>query len=76
MTTATPCTDPVVEAVVAKLRDRSTVGLKKYGTTLANSTEGTLAFLRHAQAECMDAANYLEWLIQRLERLPRIDGQA
>jgi hypothetical protein len=63
----TTCTDPIVETVVAKLRDRSAVGVKKYGTTLASSPEGTLDFLRHAQAEMLDGANDLEWLIQQVE---------
>lgn len=59
-----PCSDPVVEAVVSKLRKRSEVGVNKYKTTLADAGLSRLELLRHAQAECMDQANYLETLIQ------------
>jgi hypothetical protein len=68
-----PSPDPVVEAVVGKLRSRSAAGIAKYGTRLADSPESTLAFLRHAQEEALDFANYLELLIQRVERLPGVD---
>ena len=66
------CKDPIIEAVVARLRSRSEVGLAKYGVTLADSPESTLAFIRHAQAEAMDQINYLEVLAQRIERGERI----
>ena len=53
--------DPIVESVVKKLRERSKVGIKTYGTTLEeNNTDD---FLVHAQEEAMDLANYLEKLI-------------
>lgn len=45
-----PSPDPVVEAVVGKLRSRSAAG-----------------------EEALDFANYLELLIQRVERLPGVD---
>jgi len=57
--------DKIVEAVMWKLKTRSEVGITKYNTTLNDSKESTLAFLRHAQEEAMDLANYLETLIQR-----------
>lgn len=57
--------DPIVEAVRQKLLDRSHLGVKKYGVTLADSPQSTLEFLVHAQEEAMDTANYLELLIQR-----------
>ena len=54
--------DPIVEAVVTKLRGRSAVGVDKYGTTLEeNNTDD---FLVHLQEELMDAVNYIEKLIQ------------
>lgn len=64
----TCCADPIVELVVAKLRKRCDLGLKKYGVSLWDSPESVLAFLRHAQSEALDYANYLEVLIQRAER--------
>jgi len=57
--------DKIVEAVMWKLKTRSEAGITKYNTTLNDSKESTLAFLRHAQEEAMDLANYLETLIQR-----------
>lgn len=57
-------TDPIVDAVCAKLQSRSVVGLKKYGTTLADNAATIKEKLVHIQEELMDAANYLEWLLQ------------
>lgn len=57
-------TDPIVDAVCAKLQARSAVGLKKYGTTLADNAATVKEKLVHAQEEAMDLANYLEWLLQ------------
>lgn len=61
-------TDPIVEAVRQKLHDRSQLGLKKYGTGLDRTDLTRLDWLRHAQEEALDMANYLEALIQ-LEEL-------
>ena len=62
-------TDKIVEAVMWKLKTRSEIGITKYNTTLQDSKETRLAFLRHAQCEAMDLANYLEVLIQKEEHL-------
>lgn len=62
-------TDKIVEAVMWKLKTRSEIGITKYNTTLNDSKETRLAFLRHAQEEAMDLANYLETLIQKEEHL-------
>jgi hypothetical protein len=52
--------DPIVEAVREKLRQRSVIGIKKYGTTLAeNNTDD---FLNHLQEELMDSILYIEKL--------------
>lgn len=61
-------TDKIVESVMWKLKTRSEAGITKYNTTLKDSKESTLAFLRHAQEEAMDLANYLETLIQKEEQ--------
>lgn len=63
-----PCQDPVVEAVVAKLRQRSTIGLGKYGTTLARTDLERRQWLRHALEEALDLANYLQRLLLEAER--------
>ena len=61
-------TDKIVESVMWKLKARSEIGITKYNTTLQDSKETKLEFLRHAQCEAMDLANYLEVLIQREEQ--------
>jgi len=60
--------DPIVEAVREKLLTRSQVGIQKYGTMLSRNDLSTLDWLRHAQEEALDLANYLEVLIQQEER--------
>jgi len=57
-----PCSDPVVERVVALLRSRSATGLRKYGVTLADSKLSRADFLRHLHEELLDAANYVQAL--------------
>ena len=56
--------DPIVESVRQKLLERSQVGLSKYGVGLDRKDLGRLEWLRHAQEEALDLANYLERLIQ------------
>lgn len=64
------CQDAVVESVRQKLLDRSTVGIKKYNTTLdSNNTDN---YLKHAQEEAMDLSNYLEKLMQQKEDITQI----
>jgi hypothetical protein len=55
--------DPIIESVCNKFKQRSEVGIKKYGTTLSDNHKDN--FLIHAQEEAMDLVNYLEVLIQR-----------
>jgi len=57
---ATIKTDPIIESVVEKIKSRSAVGIKKYGTTLKDNN--TDDFLTHLQEELMDSVNYLEKL--------------
>lgn len=59
--------DPIVEAVVARLRERSETGKKKYGTDLTRTDLSHKQWLRHLQEELLDAANYIEKLIQLVE---------
>ncbi len=60
-------TDPIVDAVCAKFQSRSAVGIKKYGTTLADNVATVKEKLTHIQEELMDGANYVEWLLQEKE---------
>ena len=56
--------DTNVEAVRAKLLERSAVGLKKYGKPTSERTELNSAdWLRHLQEELMDAAVYVQALL-------------
>ena len=55
--------DPIVEAVRAKLLQRSQVGIIKYGTTLESNTKDN--YLNHVQMELMDAINYIQALLQQ-----------
>jgi len=64
-------TDPIVLSVITKMQERSKVGILKYGLTLADNPLPRLQWLRHAQEEAMDLANYLEVLIQQ-EEMSRI----
>lgn len=58
-------TDPIVEDVVKQFRERSQIGIEKYGTTLEeNNTDD---FLEHTKQELMDAVNY----IQKLQSLQK-----
>jgi len=49
--------------VIDKLVERSLVGQRKYGTTLTRTDLSQQDWIRHAQEEAMDLANYLEVLI-------------
>jgi len=54
------CADPIVERNVSLLRQRSTVGVQKYGTTLADNKLPLRVWLNHALEEALDQANYLQ----------------
>lgn len=52
--------DPIVESVIEEFRERSSKGIKKYGTTLKeNNTDD---FLQHLKEELMDAVCYIKKL--------------
>ena len=53
-------TDPIVEQVIDKFRVRSSLGIEKYGTTLADNALSQEQWLTHLQEELMDAVVYLE----------------
>lgn len=57
-------TDPVVEANRKLLLERSHVGMKKYGTTLAAAGLSRAQLAQHALEEALDLANYLQTIIQ------------
>ena len=52
--------DNIVEEVIYIMRERSDVGVKKYGTTLMREDLSHLDWLNHLQEELMDAILYLQ----------------
>ena len=63
-------TDQVVTNVVNKYQDRSSVGIRKYGTTLEqNNTDN---FFQHLQEELMDATLYVQKLMEQREQLIKL----
>lgn len=58
-------TDKIVEDVISRFKQRSEVGVQKYGTTLYDSPDGFYSFLNHLQEELMDATLYIEKLKQQ-----------
>ena len=55
-------TDSIVEAVIAKFKQRSEVGINKYGKTLDRTDLNYKDWLNHIQEELMDAILYCERL--------------
>lgn len=58
--------DSIVESVIEKFKDRSELGINKYGTTLDREDLNTLEWLKHLQEELMDATLYIEKLKHKL----------
>ena len=56
--------DSIVESVLSKYKQRSEVGINKYGVTLDRTDLTDLQWLIHAQEEAMDLSLYLEKLIK------------
>ena len=54
--------DSVVQSVINKFKQRSEVGIKKYGTTLDREDLTDKEWINHAQEEAMDLILYLEKL--------------
>jgi hypothetical protein len=54
--------DTIVEAVINQFKERSSVGINKYGVTLDRTDLTRLDWINHAQQEAMDMILYLEKL--------------
>jgi len=59
-------TDTIVESVTNQFKERSEVGINKYGVTLDRNDLTTLEWIEHAKQELMDGILYLEKLKQQL----------
>ena len=56
--------DSIVESVIEQFKQRSNVGINKYGTTLDRTDLSTLEWMIHFREELMDGLLYLERVIQ------------
>jgi hypothetical protein len=54
--------DTIVESVIEQFKQRSEVGIKKYGVTLDRTDLTPLDWMNHLQQELMDATLYIEKL--------------
>lgn len=59
-----PLKDTIVESVIEQFKQRSEVGINKYGVTLDREDLDRIQWLQNAQEEAMDLILYLEKLKQ------------
>ena len=64
----------IEEQVVTKIRERGDVGEKKYGVTLDRKDLTPKEWLKHAQEEMLDGAQYLERCIEAEDMLEEAMG--
>ena len=60
--------DSVVESIIEKFKQRSEVGIKKYGTTLDRDDLNTDDWLNHLQEEMMDSLLYIQKLRYEIKK--------
>jgi len=65
--------DTIVESVVKQFKERSEVGITKYGTTLDRKDLSTLEWMIHFREELMDGLLYLERVIKDTQKENIID---
>ena len=61
--------DTIVESVISQFKQRSEIGIAKYGVTLDRNDLSMLDWINHAQQESMDFCLYLEKLKSEIEKL-------
>ena len=61
-------TDPIVEDVVKQFRERSQIGIEKYGTTLDRNDLSFLEWIQNFQEELCDAILYVEKIKQEINK--------
>ena len=61
--------DTIVESVIEQFKQRSNVGINKYGVTLDREDLDTLEWMIHFREELMDGLLYLERVIQDTKKL-------
>ena len=57
--------DSIVESVINKYKQRSKLGIVKYGVTMDRKDLSDIDWLKHAQEEALDLSLYLEKMIVR-----------
>ena len=60
-------TDPIVDSVVKQFKERSRIGIEKYGKTLSENPLSLLEWLEHLKQELMDATLYIERVKHEVE---------
>ena len=65
--------DSIVESVVKQFKDRSNVGIAKYGTTMDRNDLSTLEWMIHFREELQDGLLYLERVIQDTKKQHILD---
>lgn len=60
--------DTVVESVIDQFKQRSNIGIKKYGTTLDRNDFSLINWLIEAQQEAMDFVLYCEAAIKNIRQ--------
>ncbi len=65
--------DSIVNSVVNRFKERSEVGIAKYGTTLDRKDLSTLEWMIHFREELMDGLLYLERIIKDTQKENIID---
>lgn len=61
-------TDPIVEDVIKQFRQRSQIGIEKYGTTLDRNDLSFLEWIQNFQEELCDAILYVEKIKQEINK--------
>jgi hypothetical protein len=59
--------DSVVESIIEKFRERSAVGINKYGTTLDRDDYDLIDWLIESQQEAMDFVLYCEAAVKKIK---------
>ena len=58
--------DTIVESVIEQFKQRSELGINKYGVTLDREDLDRIQWLQHLQEELMDATLYVQKLKEKL----------
>ena len=59
--------DTIVETVIERFKERSEIGINKYGVTLDRTDLSTLQWMIHFREELMDGLLYLERIIKDIK---------